>query len=303
MNQFTIRDIENLCGIKAHTLRIWEQRYKLFVPKRKESRHRIYDNEDLKELLRISYLYHHGYKVSRIADMNCEEIRCAVSSSCGSNDDHDLVIHQLIEASIDFDKERFDKIINSLVIRIGLEKAILYVFYPFLQRIGLLWMTNNVIPAQEHFCSHIIRKKIICAIDGLDMHSTKPANGPVVLIFSPTGEFHEIPLLAANYFLKKNNIRTIYFGVNLSLDCLCDYLQNHDADYIFTHIITHMKDCDIFHYLENISGRFPSKKIFVAGAACNCTKDLPDNIKHFCSPAQLIEYITSASRSSSRLLV
>jgi len=290
VNQFTIRDIENLSGIKAHTLRIWEQRYKLFVPRRKQSRHRIYDNEDLKELLRISFLYHNGYKISRIAEMSCEEIRCAVSSTCTGGDDHELFIHQLIEASIDFDKERFDKIINSLVIRVGLEKAILYVFYPFLQRIGLLWMTNNVIPAQEHFCSHIIRKKIICAIDGLDMHNSRPANGPTVLIFSPTGEFHEIPLLAANYFLKKNNIRTIYFGVNLSLDCLCEYLQQHEAGYIFTHIITQMKDCDLRNYIEKLSERFPSKNILVSGAACKCMKELPSNITMICQPDDLIRY-------------
>ena len=148
MNHFTIKDIENLCGIKAHTLRIWEQRYnKLFVPKRKQSQHRIYDNDDLKELLRISFLYHNGHKISKIAELNPEQIQQLVETFSITEDNHEVFIHQLIEAGVDFDEEKFEKIVNGLVLRVGLEKSIINVFYPFLQRIGLLWMTNNLIPA------------------------------------------------------------------------------------------------------------------------------------------------------------
>src|SRR5687768_14986156 len=191
MNQFTIKDIENLCGIKAHTLRTWEQRYELFVAKRKESNQRVYDDEDLKQLLRISFLYHSGYKISGIARLSHEEIQRTVEASCLKEDNHEIFIHQLIAASIDLDEERFEKLINCLVLRIGIEKCISNVFYPFLQRIGLLWMTGHVIPAQEHFSSHIIRKKIICAIDGLD---SRGQSSPTILLFAPAGEFHEIPL-------------------------------------------------------------------------------------------------------------
>src|SRR5688572_19332426 len=108
MNQFTIRDIENLCGVKAHTLRIWEQRYNLFVPKRKESRHRIYDCDDLKELLRISFLYHHGYRISRIADMSPEQRQQEIAKIKTTQCSYELFVHQLVEASVVFDKEGFE---------------------------------------------------------------------------------------------------------------------------------------------------------------------------------------------------
>ena len=186
MNHFTIKDIENLCGIKAHTLRIWEKRHQLVLPKRKQSKHRFYDNVDLKELLRISFLYHQGYKISTIAELSPEEIHHAVESTSPGEKNHEIFVHQLIEAGLDFDKERFEKIVNSLVLCIGLEKCISAVFYPFLHRIGLLWMTNNVIPAQEHFVSHIIRKKIICATDALETDSNSPSN---IIVFAPSGEF------------------------------------------------------------------------------------------------------------------
>ena len=187
MNHFTIKDIENLCGIKAHTLRIWEQRYNFFVPKRKKSQHRIYDSDDLKELLRISFLYHNGYKISKIAELNPGQIHQLVEESGMQDNNHEIFIHQLIEAGLDFDKEKFEIIVNCLALRIGMEKCITEVFYPFLQRIGLLWMTNNVIPAQEHFVSQIIRNKIIVATDGLEVRNDAVTN---VIVFTPTGEFH-----------------------------------------------------------------------------------------------------------------
>lgn len=113
MNHFTIKDIENLCDIKAHTLRIWEQRYELFTPKRKESQHRIYDNDDLKELLRISFLYHSGHKISKIAALNPEEIQQLVEKSSLQESNQEVFVHQLIEAGVDFNKEKFELIINS----------------------------------------------------------------------------------------------------------------------------------------------------------------------------------------------
>ena len=131
MNQFSIRDIENLCGVKAHTLRIWEQRYKLFVPKRKESQHRIYDCNDLKELLRIAFLYHHGYKISKIAELTPEQRQEAVTKIQPQGCHYEIFVHQLIEASVTLDKEAFEKVINSLVLRIGLEKCIIHVFLSF----------------------------------------------------------------------------------------------------------------------------------------------------------------------------
>jgi len=275
MNEFTIRDIENLCGIKAHTLRAWEQRYRLFTPKRKASQHRIFDDNDLKELLRISFLYHNGYKVSKLAAMTAQEIQHAVTSTIIRDDNYELFVHQMIEASISFDKEALDKIINSIAIRIGMEKAIVNVFYPFLKRIGLLWLNNNVIPAQEHFASHIIRKKIIMATDGLEIPT---GEGRVILLFTPKGEMHEIPLLAANYFFRRQNNPTVYMGVDINYDTLCYYLDRKPADYIYTHIITHFDDEKLDDFLCKLSSDYPQKKILVSGPATCCIKKLPSNL-------------------------
>ena len=291
MNHFSIRDIENLCGIKAHTLRIWEQRYKLFLPKRKESQHRIYDNDDLKELLRISFLYHTGHKISKIARLSKEEIQQLVEASCIKEDNHDAFVQQLIEAGVDFDKEKFEKIVNCLVVRIGIEKCIITVFYPFLQRIGLLWMTNNVIPAQEHFVSHIIRKKIILATDGIEIDSN---NATDIVVFAPPGEQHEIPLLVANYFFRKFNSRTSYFGVNVSIECLEYYLQHHTATHLYTHVITHVSNNGLNNYISTLCSKFPDKKIVLSGPACKCMEDIPANLQILHSLDEMIAFAKEA---------
>ena len=183
MNFFSIRDIENLTGIKAHTLRIWEQRYQLLNPKRRESKHRFYDNDDLKYILRIAYLYNNGYKISQIASFSEEEITKMALELRPNDDNSEIFINQLTEAAIDLDQTRFDKILHTLVLHAGFEKSIIKVLFPLLKRIGLLWLTGNVIPAQEHFASALIVKKMLVAIDGLE----KPANNceRKVLLFHP----------------------------------------------------------------------------------------------------------------------
>jgi DNA-binding transcriptional MerR regulator len=285
MNQFSIRDIENLCGIKAHTLRIWEQRYNLFTPKRKEGRHRVYDNDDLRELLRISFLYHKGHKISRIAELGPAQVHELVEQSCIKDGDHSLFIHQLIEAGLDFDEQKFEKIVNCLVLRVGLEKSIQEVFYPFLERIGMLWMTNHVIPAQEHFVSHIIRKKIILATDGLEIADS---GRPPVLIFAPGGEFHEIPLLTANYFFRKYRNRTVYFGANVSMESLQYYLQQHPVSCLYAHIITLLNDTCLDEYMLSLSRQFPDKKIILSGPAARSLNDQPANLNILCSLDEMI---------------
>ena len=299
MNHFTIKDIESLCGIKAHTLRMWEQRYKtLFVPKRKESQHRIYDNDDLKELLRISFLYHNGHKISKIAELGPLQIQKIVEASCVTENNHQTFVHQLIEASVDFDKEKFEKTVNYLVLRIGLEKSIVNVFYPFLERIGLLWMTNNVIPAQEHFASHIIKKKIILATDGLETDNNSIS---AIVVFAPSGEYHEIPLLTANYFLRKYNNRTIYFGVNIKEDSLKYYLEHHPVSHLYTHVITSLNNDSIDNYVCTLSKAFPEIKIVLSGPATKCIGEKSANLLIISSLDKLIAFAKETGMATSAL--
>ena len=296
MNHFTIRDIENLCGIKAHTIRIWEQRYALVAPKRKESQHRFYDNDDLKEFLRISFLYHNGFKISKIASLGAEEIQRIVANFSAKEENHESFVHQLIEAGMDFDKEKFEKIVSYLVLKIGFEKCIIEVLYPFLLRIGLLWMTNNIIPAQEHFTSNIIREKILLATNGLEL---EPTNESIIIVFAPFGEHHEIPLLTSNYFFRKNNIRTVYFGVNVTVESLINYLEVQPATHLFTHLTTNLTFERLMDYLLLLNNNFPGKKIVVSGPASMVIEKNIDNLLILNSLTDMIDFAKETGSATS----
>src|ERR1700744_5243822 len=161
MNTFSIRAIENLCGIKAHTLRIWEQRYQFLRPKRKAGNHRLYDSEDLKYLLLISFLYHHGHKPSVLSRLNEKELIELIEKLPPSPVSHEVFITRLFEASLDYDQAAFDRILHEVILLLGFEKAVGRVIFPFLTRIGLLWLSGHLVPAQEHFASAVIRQKLL----------------------------------------------------------------------------------------------------------------------------------------------
>lgn len=262
MQKFTIRDIEHMCGIKAHTLRIWEQRYNFFAPKRKESKHRYYDNEDLKQLLRIAFLYHNGWKISKIADLENEEIRMLVADTNLDSKNYKTQVFKLLEAAISFDELQFKHILDGLVSSIGLEAAVTDVCYPFLQRVGLFWVTNNVIPAQEHFSTYIIQHTIIAAIDSLPQAAAKART---IVLFTPHGEHHELPLLFLNYYFKKNGWRTIYLGSHVAWQQTEEIMKKEEVKYLFLHLITNFTRYDIDDYLEEICRAFPEKIIVASG--------------------------------------
>lgn len=260
MNKFSIRDIENLTRIKAHTLRIWEQRYALFRPKRLESQHRYYDAEDLKVLLRISHLYHSGYKISHIAAMDSDRLRNLALEKRSDSDNQSVYQNQLIESSIDFDTRSFETALQRAIAEHGFEGAMLNVVFPFMQKIGLLWLTGHVIPAQEHFASTLIMRQLLLHIDRLE----KPANTSSrrILLFTPPGEMHEIPLLLMQYILKKNGHQTVYAGAGLGESALARFCYKESVTEIFFLLITNLTRYCMIDYLKHLQAALPGKPIY-----------------------------------------
>jgi DNA-binding transcriptional MerR regulator len=166
MSNYSIKDLEQLSGIKAHTLRIWEQRYDILKPTRTDTNIRTYDDVDLKLVLNIALLKEHGYKISEIAQMSAESMAREVMVISDKQMNYPDQIHALTISMLDLDEERFEKIISTNTLQFGFENMMINIIHPFLSRIGTLWMTGSIGPAQEHFISNLIRQKIIVAIDG-----------------------------------------------------------------------------------------------------------------------------------------
>ncbi len=290
MQTFTIRDIENLTGIKAHTLRIWEHRYSFFKPKRKQSQHRFYDNEDLKSLLRISFLYHLGWKVSTIATMSSNQIIDEIQKADVSGR-HLQLVSAMIEAAVDFDEAGFVSIINELTEKIGFERCVTEVCYPYLKKIGLLWSTNNVIPAQEHFTSYIVQNKIIAETAKLPVTEQQPT----ILLLCPKGEFHELPLLFIHYLLRKYGWSTLYLGINSSLNEVQKVNEVHNIPYIYLHLITNFTGQIIDNYLSDFCNQFPDKKILASGAGFQSLTRSYENLQVLQNEEEIYTFITIKS--------
>ncbi len=262
MQTFSIRNIELLTGIKAHTLRTWENRYNFFKAQRKDSKQRIYSNEDLKKLLCFSFLYHNGWKVSKLAVLSDEEIAEKVKATVLEAANYKTYLQKLLQAAIDFNEAEFLAILNHLTEKIGFEKLVTDVCYPYLQRVGLLWDTNSVIPAQEHFASYIIQNRVISETEKF---SSIQNGSPEIILFCPENEYHELPLLFINYLLRKAGWKVLYLGPNIKLADLKEVAGLPGIKYLYLHLITNFTGSGVDDYFELFRKTFPGKIIIASG--------------------------------------
>lgn len=263
MIRYSITDLEKLSGIKAHTIRIWEKRYNIVSPKRTKTNIRYYNDDDLKKILNISTLNRYGFKISRIACMDDSTIKEKVREISGTHGDNESLINSFVVSMIEMDDEAFIHNFNTAVLKLGFEECITKVVYPFLEKMGVLWMTGTINPAQEHFITNIIRQKLIVAID-----AQPEPNGPGTksfLLFLPEQELHELGLLFYYYLLKKNGFRVIYLGQSVPFEDVIKVTNIRKADYLLTYFITALKQKDINPYLKRLSETLPEKKIFITG--------------------------------------
>lgn len=261
MAQYSIKDLEKLSGIQAHTIRIWEKRYKLVTPQRTVTNIRVYSDEDLKRLLNVSLLNHNGLKISKIAVLSDEEMKDRILQLSNDISNSDSQIEGLIVAMVELNESKFISVFNGLVDQLGFDDAITKVVYPFLGKIGILWQTGRVNSAQEHFVSNIIRRKLFAAIDTLGPTAT----GPKVILFLPEGEYHEIGLLFYTYLLRKYGFAPVYLGQSVPFGDLVQIQNAYNADYLFTSFITTLQDRSISDYIVQLSKSFKKQKIFVFG--------------------------------------
>ena len=263
MSNYSIKDLEQLSGIKAHTLRIWEQRYNIINPKRTDTNIRTYDDKDLKLVLNIALLQSHNYKISKIAQLSLEELSKEVLAISERQLNYPDQIHSLTIAMIDIDEDRFEKIMATNILQFGFENTMINIIYPFLSRIGILWVTGSIGPAQEHFITNLIRQKIIVAIEGQVIRLN--ANSKKYILYTPEGELHEIPLLFANYVLRARNNKVVYLGQSLPFNELQFVCELHKPDYLFSVITSTPGQEEIQNYVNRLGENFPTIKVLLTG--------------------------------------
>lgn len=292
---FSIKDLENLTGIKAHTIRIWEKRYNLLSPNRSDTNIRNYSLVSFQKLLNISYLNNNGLKISKIANLKEEEIPIKVREIASRAKVEDHAINALKMAMINFDQVLFYSTYNNLLDNKTFSEIFYSVFLPVLNEIGLLWQTNTITPAHEHFLSVHIKQKILINIERLQLLEPKPLSKTFVL-FLPDAEIHDIGLLFINYELRSRGYHTIFLGESVPMDSLTDLLEFFEEVTFISYFTVYPETSQIPQYIKDFNDLLLQKentRLILLGTKLQdleLTK-LPEKVSTFNSIENLVKEV------------
>jgi DNA-binding transcriptional MerR regulator len=291
LTHFQIRDLEEFSGVKAHTIRMWEKRYGLLEPERSETNIRFYGLEQLKTIMNVSFLNQHGLKISHIAAMTPDERERKVqelSDRMGKGGD---VLNTLKMAMLSFDEALFVRTSRSYAEHNGFRGLVEEVFVPLLENIGVLWQTNAICPAQEHFVSNLIRHELITATQilspGVD------GNGPTYVLHLMEDEIHELGLLYANHVLRSKGVRTIYLGQSVPLEDLRQVAYLHQGPLVFLSVLmASPAPSEVPDYLVKLRAMVPDERVnfWLTGSQLSRVEltETPHGMKLFKSMRDLI---------------
>jgi MerR family transcriptional regulator, light-induced transcriptional regulator len=280
---FTVKDLENLSGIKAHTIRIWEKRYQIFKPQRTENNIRLYENQDLTNLLNVSFLNNFGYKISKIAKLNETERQDLVKSIYSEKSKRDLAINDFKIAMLNFDAKLFHKVYDEICKDKSFKDVFYNIFIPLLDEIGMLWQTGTIKPSHEHFISYLIKQKLNSIIENLQLN-TPVTNDKIYVLFLPQTEVHDLGLMFINAELINNGYQTVFLGDNIPLEDLEDFI-NHFDDITFVSYFTVAPTADeLDNYLSNFYSKIlenTSNELWILGKQMQYANKIPNQVRKF----------------------
>ncbi|WP_430814686.1 MerR family transcriptional regulator [Carboxylicivirga sp. RSCT41] len=275
---YSIKDLEKISGIKAHTIRIWERRYNLIEPQRTTTNIRFYNDDDLKRILNVSILNQNGYKISKIATMSEAQLRERVIDLCLDTRNTDVQIESLLVAMLEMDEYKFTNVLTNSIIKLGFESTVETILFPFLDRIGILWQAGTINPAQEHFISNLIRQKLIVAIDN-EMQNFVPKANKSIVFFLPENELHEIGLLFYSLIARKEGYNVVYLGASVPVEDLKVVIDVRGADALFTSLVAARKKDELEQLMTDIVDCIPNIPVYITGLQI---REMQPNVPESC---------------------
>jgi len=294
--EFTIKDLENFSGIKAHTIRIWEKRYNLFQPNRTDSNIRYYNIESLQKILNISLLNNNGLKISKIAALSEKGLEQQVKELIFKDGFENQATNSLKLAMLNFDESLFNKTYNSLIQQFNFRTIFTKIFMPFLNEIGVLWQINTITPAHEHFITNLIKQKIHINIEKLQVSQTTHEKQNFVL-YLPLNEIHELGLLYLHFELLFHGYNSIYLGQSVPIDNLNDLQKVFDNICFVTYLTVEPSNETVENYLEEVNSTIlkgSNDTLWVLGAKTALLDEAEVDsaqIKVFKSPLELLNIL------------
>lgn len=266
MSVYSIKDLERISNQKAHTIRIWEQRYGLLEPERTDTNIRYYNDDQLKKLLNVCTLMNRGMKISHISKLTqleiAHEIDLVIADSVETDVQMEAIINQALISITTFDTKLFDELFSNSVLKFGLNKTYLKIIYPLLVRTGLMWIKDDLLPSQEHFLSNLIRQKLFAAIDNLP--ATENPDQTWVLFLNEE-EDHEIGLLFAYYILRQYGKKVVYLGARVPYRDLSSVISACKPTHLYSFFVASHVARELEQFLTQLTTDFKDCTICISG--------------------------------------
>ncbi|MFY8067552.1 MAG: MerR family transcriptional regulator [Flavobacterium sp.] len=290
-NVFSIKDLENLSGIKAHTIRIWEKRYNVLEPMRSDTNIRSYDIKNLQKLLNIVLLHNYGYKISKIGTLNQEQINKLANDIISEKSAKNHAISTFKMAMMNFDQSLFFNTYNQLLNEKSFREVFYTVFVPLMQELGFLWQTETITPAHEHFITYLIKQKLLINTEKVQI--LEPIkNDKVFVLFLPLNEIHELGLMYLNYEILLNGYQTIYLGESIPTDSLVDLKNSFEKITFVSYLTVEPNQDEVNGYLADMYSKLLEKtnhELLLLGRMTQfiSSKTIPNNVHIFNSIEEL----------------
>jgi MerR family transcriptional regulator, light-induced transcriptional regulator len=293
-NTFSIKDLENLSGIKAHTIRIWEKRYNVLEPMRTDTNIRFYDLNALQKLLNITLLHDYGYKISKISKMPAEKIPELVRDIVSTKSAKNHAISSFKLAMMNFDQNLFFKTYDTLLSEKSFREVFFEVFIPLMEEIGFLWQVDTITPAHEHFITYLIKLKLM--VNTEKIQSQEPTrNEKVFVLYLPMNEIHELGLMYLNYEILSKGYKTIYLGESVPTDSLRDIKKYFDKIVYVCYMTVEPEKAEVNNYIKNLKEEIldENSEVWLIGRMTENVdpKNVSNTINVFNSINQLVENI------------
>ncbi|MGB1806156.1 MAG: MerR family transcriptional regulator [Flavobacteriaceae bacterium] len=248
---FSIKNLENISGIKAHTIRIWEKRYNLLQPERTDTNIRRYSLSSLQKLLNITLLYNHGFKISKIASLEEGEIPIMVRDIALKSTSEQVAINALKLAMVNFDYVMFDATYDEIATKYEFDYIFINIFMPLMKELGILWQTGAISPSHEHFITNLVKQKIHIQTELIQRKQTPQENQKVFVLFLPENEIHELGVLFLNYYILSQNFKTIFLGQSLTTESLNTVMTFGESLTFVTYLTVEPNKNEIEGYLRD----------------------------------------------------
>lgn len=282
-NSFSIKNLENISGIKAHTIRIWEKRYNLLSPERTDTNIRRYSLDSLRKLLNITLLYNHGFKISKIANLEEGEIPFLVRDIALKSNSEQVSINAFKLSMVNFDTVMFDATFDELMNNKDFDFIFMKIFVPLMSELGILWQTGAISPSHEHFVTNLIKQKIHIQTELIQRKHTPKNNVSSFVLYLPENEIHELSILYLNYHILSKGFKTIFLGQSVPTSSLKTILSYSENLHFVTYLTVEPNREEIEDYLNDFQENIledTESKLSIFGPQTQYIKDfdLPENI-------------------------